>query len=137
MQININIDDTKLSELINKGIEEVDKETIKGLVNSTIQEIFSDPMMVKRMIFDTTVYEHSGNVYFGEIQDWVKKALVSTVTPEDTEKYKKQIYDTLATDGKNIIMETLARAFMESLFTYENRGLFHSEIMRSLSDQNR
>ena len=136
MQVNINIDDTKLSELLNQGLEEVDKETIKNLVNPTIQQIFSDPEMVKRMIYKTTVYEQSGHVYFGEIQDWVKEALRSTVTPEDTEKYKKQICDTLATDGKNIIMETLARAFMESLFTYENRGLFHSEIMRSLSDQN-
>lgn len=127
MQISINIDDEKLTALVKKGIEEIDRESLGKVVNEALKTVFTDPVVVKKMMFECS-RDYYGKEQYGAFQAWVQEVIAAAITPEDLEEFKKPVIDTVREHGRDMLMKVLADTFAKTLFTENNQVLLKHEI---------
>lgn len=133
MQISINIDDNKLSELVSKGIEEIDRETLGKIVNEALKEVFKDEEVVRTMLFEKST-DYYGKTRYGGLHDWVQEAMAQAVTESDYAEFKSQVYAIVKEHGQKMLLEVLTKTLVSNLFNYDNQMEFLNRIRSQLID---
>ena len=131
MQVNINIDDTQMSKIINDGINARDAETVTNIARQSLCKAFEDPEIAQTILF-----EKRGIYGFTEIRPWVSAAISKSLTEADYEKFKDLVFAAIGEHAKDIIVETLAKTLANNLFHYENKDNFMVQIMQAVKRQN-
>lgn len=131
MQININIDDTQMSKLINDGINALDDETVTKIARQSLCKAFENPEMAKLILF-----EKHGIYGDPELRSWARAAIGKSLTEADYEKFKDLVFAVVGEHAKDIIVETLAKTLANNLFNYENRHNFLAELVQAVKSQN-
>lgn len=132
MQININIDDTQMSKIINDGINALDAETVANIARQSLCKAFENPEMAKLILF-----EKRGIYGDPELRSWARDALSKSLTEADFEKFKAPVFEVIDKHAKDIIVETLAKTLTDNLFHYGNEQNFMAKIMQEVKSQNR
>ena len=135
MKISIDIDDGRISEAVNRGIEEIDRETLGKIVNESLKSAFSNQDTIRDILLKKNT-SYGGYVSYDGVQDWVKTIIADSVSSEDLESFKKKIFEVIEMDGKNIIIETMVKTLLSNMFSYDNQRNFEHEIMKAVSERN-
>ena len=131
MQVNINIDDTQMSKLINDGINALDDETVTKIARQSLCKAFEDPEIAK-----TILLEKRGIYGDTELRSWARDAISQSLTTADYEKFKDLVFAAIGEHAKDIIVETLAKTLTANLFHHENKRHFMAEIVQAVKNQN-
>lgn len=127
MQVTVNIEDSKLSELVSKGIETIDAETIGAIAKDAIKAAFANPQYVRGLVYKISEY---GSIT--ELQPWIESAVQKSMTEKDFDEFKNILLDIFKTDAKSLIITTLADTLTRNLFTYENQAQFRTNLLSEL-----
>lgn len=127
MQVTVNIEDSKLSELVAKGIETIDAETIGAIAKDAIKAAFADPKFVQGVVYKINEYGH-----ITELQPWVASAVQKAMTEKDIDEFKNVLLDIFKKEGKSLIISTLADTLTRNLFTFENQAQFRQRLLSNL-----
>lgn len=127
MNINIDINDTQLSNLISKGIDDIDETTFSEIVRKSLTGIFSNPEVAKKLVLKDDSYRP-------ELRSWVTNMLLSSITKEDIGEFKKMIFDIIEKHGKELIVEAMVKAFVGNLFSYDKERDFSNYLTNGILD---
>ena len=127
MQVTVNIEDSKLSELVSKGIETIDAETIGAIAKDAIKAAFANPQYVRGLLYKISEY---GSIT--ELQPWIASAVQKSMTEKDIDEFKNILLDIFKKEGKSLIITTLADVLTRNLFTYENQAQFRENLLSNL-----
>ena len=127
MQVTVNIEDSKRSELVSKGIETIDAKTIGAIAKDAIKAAFANTVFAQRFVFKINEYGRAT-----ELQPWIESAVQKSMTEKDFDEFKNILLDIFKTDAKSLIISTLADTLTRNLFTYENQAQFRENLLSNL-----
>ena len=127
MQVTVNIEDSKLSELVSKGIETIDAETIGAISKDAIKAAFANTFFAQRFVYTINEYGHAIG-----LQPWIESAVQKSMTEKDFDEFKNILLEVFKTDAKSLIITTLADTLTRNLFTFENQDHFRANLLSNL-----
>lgn len=131
MNITVNVDDTKLSELLRSGMDSIDGDTIKDIAKKAISEVFHDTEMAQRIILRKEIYGSA------ELAPWVRQLLQDSVTQDDIDEFKNIVFTAIREHAYDMVVEALAKTLASNMFAYDNQRNFASELMTAIENNRR
>lgn len=127
MQVTVNIEDSKLSELVSNGIETIDAKTIGAIAKDAIKAAFANTGFAQRFVYRINEY---GSII--GLQPWIESAVQKSMTEKDVDEFKNILLEVFKTDAKSLIITTLADTLTRNLFTFDNQAQFRENLLSNL-----
>lgn len=126
MEVTVNIEDSKLTELVSQGIDALSGEAIAEMAKEAIRKALANDDIARSMLIRTS---------YGEtrLQDWFEKALISQISPKDIEEFKDVVFEVVKKEGRDLVIGALADTLTRNLFTFENQESFRNRLMGEIS----
>ena len=125
MQVTVNIEDSKLNEIVSHGIEALPQETIAELAKDAIRKALENPNTARALVCSSS---------YGDLrlQPWFESAITNHITEKDLSEFKDSILGAAKKDGREIILSALAEVLMRNLFSYDNQVTFRDQILSAV-----
>ena len=129
MVLSIDINDKELTEVIEKGVKNLDPEIVADMAKEALRKFLEDPEIMKMLLFE---YERScygpGQIYFREPQKWFLDLFKDGFSEDEIREYKASFLKAIEEKRDKFIVETFASLFSKMLvtdeFLYELRSTF-------------
>lgn len=126
MEVTVNIEDSKLTELVSQGIDALSEEAIAEMAKEAIRKALANDDTARSMLIRTSYGE-------ARLQDWFEKALISQISPKDIEEFKDVVFEVVKKEGRDLVIGALADTLTRNLFTFENQESFRNRLMGEIS----
>ena len=125
MEVTVNIEDSKLTDLVSQGIDALSKETVAEMAKEAIRKALANGDTARSMLIRTSYGE-------ARLQDWFEKAIVSQISPKDIEEFKDVIFDVVKKEGRDLVIGALADTLTRRLFTFDNQEAFRDRLVNEV-----
>ena len=126
MNITINVDDKDLESKIAEGIQALDAEDIAKICKDVIVEAVSDKEFVRGIL--GVHHERYASESWWELHPKVLEILQKAVKPELASEFADKIEQAVKKDFHNLIVDSLAKAFVSQLFTCDAQSNMYEAI---------
>lgn len=128
MVLSIDINDKELTEVIEKGIKNLDPEIVADMAKEALRKFLEDPEVMQMLLFDYEKSSYFGQKYFREPQKWFVDLFKDGFSEDEIGEYKASFLKAIEEKRDKFIVETFASLFSKMLvtdeFLYELRGTF-------------
>ena len=130
MNITINIDDKELQRKVSEGVEALSAEDIAGMCREAVAKALSDEKFVRSVI--ATCHERYGGDSWWEIHPKVLEVLWKAIDPEMASGFAEKLKKAIEEDCRNLVVDALARAFVNQLYTVGEKECLYEEIFHRM-----
>ena len=116
MTIQLNIDDSKLDELVKTGVENLPPETIGELAKQAVLQVFQDPKTIKDIIFKKKETSYYGSESWSDIRPEILSILGRAFTDDEVKQFRKELLETLEANKQKLIVDVMAAIFIQRVF---------------------
>jgi hypothetical protein len=128
MTLSIDINDQELKEVVEKGIKELNSETVGEIAKEAIKNYMQNPEVMKNLLFECEKRYSYDYTYYSNPQKWFLDLFANCFTHEEIEDYRQKMLSIVEQEKEGIIIKTLAEIFSKMLVTDEFRYKMQSMI---------
>lgn len=133
MKLEIDVNDKQLDEIINKGIKELNPETVAELCKQAIADYVTKPEIIERIIFKSRA-DWSGNYSYVDrdhFTDLFESIIMKGISEDELKKYRELFFKQVGEINKTELMSNvMATVFVNSLMGSEERRAFIQELTK-------
>lgn len=127
MKLSIDIDDEELKEVISKGIQELDTETITSLAKEAICSYLCTDDGITNLLYKPGVNRWDNQ---REIHPELLKMLENSFTKEEVEAYRRKFFNVIEEERGQLMTKMLANIFSKMLMTEDAKTELQMELIR-------
>lgn len=128
MTLSIDINDQELTEIVEKGIKNLDEKVVSELAKEALKKYLDDPQVMERLLFE---YEKSYSYsYISSPQKWFLNMFANSFNEEEIKEYREKFLNMVNEKQETIIIQTLSDIFSKMLVTDDFRYKIRDAIAR-------
>lgn len=128
MQVTVNIEDTKLNNLVAQGLESLPKEDIGILAKEAIKKALENTDIARSLVFRN----HYGDM---QLREWIVEGIRNQISEQDISEYKNTLLEVVKKEGHKLIIAAICNVITNNLFSFENRDTFQKQMVDALRNK--